>query len=419
MNKQKIVASMLVVGGLVSPLAYATNGDEMMAVGSQSTALGGTGVAHFIGAESLWANPAMLGKSKGSEVTGGVNLFKPKVTNTGVPALSGVSADSTANTSYIPDLSYSSRIDDSLTYGVALAGIAGMGVDYTDAPATHISAKSELSILRVVADIAYNTDKFGVGFAPIFQSGSLMLSYDASGMGMGNVNAAKKKESSTGFGFALGGYFNAAPAVTVAAVYQSKIAAKYGTQISDAGNGFGLCQPAGGGCTGAAPFGDNLDQPAQMKLGVAYAVADSLTLTADYKLIQWGSAAGYKDFAWKDQTIIAVGAKYSANGYWLGLGYNHANDPIGTLTASPAGAPGSDVYRNAAVNFFNNMFFPAIVTNSYTFGGGYDISNALAVEGAVVITPEVKKTVDVANFGGTNTTTHSQQAYEVSLRYKF
>ena len=84
MSIKKIVASLFSVGVVVSPLAYATNGDEMMAVGSQSTALGGTGVANFMGAESLWANPAMLGKSKGSEVTGGVNLFKPKVTNTGM-----------------------------------------------------------------------------------------------------------------------------------------------------------------------------------------------------------------------------------------------------------------------------------------------------------------------------------------------
>jgi hypothetical protein len=75
---------------------------------------------------------------------------------------------------------------------------------------------------------------------------------------------------------------------------------------------------------------------------------------------------------------------------------------------------------------FNNMFFPAIVTNSYTFGGGYDISSALAIEGAVVITPEVKKTVGMGSFSAvglpaatTNTTTHSQRAYEVSLRYKF
>jgi long-chain fatty acid transport protein len=414
MNKQKIVVSMLVVGGLAAPLAYATNGDEMMAVGSQNTALGGTGVANFVGADSVWANPAMLGKSKGAEVTGGVNLFKPKVTSTGMAGGAAGTANSTADTSYIPDLSYSSRIDNSLTYGVAMAGIAGMGVNYTDASQpVWIKAKSALSILRIVADVAYNTEKYGVGFAPIFQSGSLMLSYDTTGMPSGGpYNAGQQKNSSTGFGFALGGYYNATPAMTLAAAYQTKISAKYGTQISGAGNGFGL---AAGSPYGEA-FDNSLDQPAQMKLGVAYAVADSLTLTADYKVIQWGSAAGYKDFNWKDQNILAIGAKYAANGYWLGLGYNHANDPIGTTT--------SGVYRDDAINMFNNLFFPAIVTNSYTFGGGYDISNTLAVEGAAVITPEVKKTVGTSSFvsmgaAPTNTTTHSQKAYEVSLRYKF
>lgn len=416
MKKQKIAVSMLVVSGLVSPLAYATNGDEMMAVGAQSTALGGTGVANYIGAESLWANPAMLGKSKGVEVTGGVNLFKPKVTNTGMAG--GAAGNSTADTSYIPDVSYSRRISDNLTYGVAMAGIAGMGVDFSGASPSLglIKSKSALSILRVVVDVAYNKDNYGFGFQPIFQSGSLMLSYNNYNPGPpaqgGPYNAAEKKESSTGFGYALGGYYNATPAVTLAAAYQSKIAAKYGTQISGAGAGFGLM--AGGY---GAPFGDDLDQPAQVKLGVSFAAADSLTLTADYKQIQWGNAAGYKDFNWKNQTIVAVGAKYAANGYWLGLGYNHANDPIDTLPVD--GTLGT--FRNAAVNMFNNMFFPAIVTNSYTFGGGYDLSSSLALEGAAVITPEVKKTVSISSLGGapSNTTTHSQQAFEVSLRYKF
>ena len=294
-------------------------------------------------------------------------------------------------------------MSDSLTYGVAMAGIAGMGVDYTGASTTLglIRAKSSLSILRVVADIAYNTNDYGVGFAPIFQSGSLMLSYFN---GQWN-NQAQSKDSSTGFGYALGGYYNATNAVTLAAAYQSKIAAKYGTQISDGGAKFGL--------TGASAFSDNLDQPAQMKLGIAYAASESITLTADYKLIQWGSAAGYKDFNWKDQNVIAIGAKYAASGYWLGLGYNHGNDPIA--------ATANDTYRNAAINIFNNLFFPAIVTNSYTFGGGYKLSKSLAVEAAAVITPEVTKTVAISQIPSatTNTTTHSQQAFEVSLRYKF
>lgn len=407
MRKQKIAATILVTTGLMSPLAYATNGDEMMAVGSQSTALGGSGVAHFMGAESVWANPAMLGKSTGAEFVGGLVSFTPKVANTGMPG--SASADSKASTSYIPDLSYSNRVDGSMTYGVSLAGIAGMGVDYTGAnAASHIKAKSSLSIMRIVMTLAYNKDNFGVGFSPIYQTGSLMLSYDASGMGMGNVNSAQKKDSSSSVGFTLGGYYDVSPEFTVAGAYQSKFAGKYGTQISAAGTGFGL--------TGAQAFGDNLDQPAQMKLGVAYTMAKSFTMTADYKLIQWGSAAGYKDFAWKDQTVIAIGAKYAADSYWVGVGYNHANDPIGTL---PAASGAAAEYRNAAINFFNNMFFPAIVTNSYTLGGGATLSKSTTIEGAYVYTPEVKKTVDVMNFGGTNTTTHSQSSISVSLRYKF
>jgi hypothetical protein len=62
MKANRIFVAMSVAGLLSSPLAYATNGDHMMAVGSQSSALGGTGVAHFVGAESAFANPAMLGK---------------------------------------------------------------------------------------------------------------------------------------------------------------------------------------------------------------------------------------------------------------------------------------------------------------------------------------------------------------------
>lgn len=396
---------MITLGMAVSPLAFATNGDEMMAVGSQSTALGGSGVAHYMGAESVWANPAMLGKSKGSEFVGGVVSFTPKVNNNGVPIMGGQPADSSASTSYIPDLSYSSRMNDNLTYGVSLAGIAGMGVDYKGANAgTHIKAKSSLSILRVVMTVAYNQDNFGVGFSPIFQSGSLMLSYDASAMAMGNVNAAESKDSSTSFGFTLGGYYDVAPAFTVAGAYQSEFSAKYGTQISAAGTGFGL--------VGAQAFGDQLDQPAQLKLGASYTMADSVTLTADYKLIKWGSAAGYKDFNWKDQTVIAVGAKYAGNGYWLGAGYNHANDPIENMAAG--------VYRNEAINFFNNMFFPAVVTNSYTLGGGYEFSKSLAAEASYVMTPKVTKVAPVTTFfGGSNTTTHSQSSYSVSLRYKF
>lgn len=407
MNKQKLVVAALVAAGFISPMAHATNGDEMMSVGSQNTALGGTGVAHFVGAESTFANPAMLGKSKGSEVVGGLVYFNPTVTNTGF----GTEQTSSANPNYIPDVSYSNRISDTLSYGVAMAGIAGMGVDYTGAPVgSHVAAKTTMSILRVVPTIAYNEKNYGVGFSPILQYGTLAISYDASGMGSINNNPNHDKDGSTGYGFALGGYYDVTNSLTVAAAYNSEIEMEYGKQLSNAGVGFGQT------------FADKLAQPAEMKAGVSYVMGGNITLTADYKLIQWSSATGYKEFGWKDQNVLAVGAKYESNGYWVGVGYNQADNPVTELadgTITPSG-------NNAGVvNMFNNLMFPAIVKDSYTLGGGYSLSKALDIEVAAVFSPKVTTTFDISDAAGAppgsvfNTTTHSQEAYSVSLRYKF
>ena len=405
MKISKFAVSLIAAGVMASPLAQATNGDTMMAVGSQSSALGGTGVANFVGAESVFANPAMLGKSKGREATGGINLFMPDVANDG---MRGVSTKSTADTNYIPDFSYSSRISDTLTYGFALAGIAGMGVDYTDAnPATHVKAKTTLSILKVVPTITYNKDSYGIGFSPVLQYGSLAISYDTGTP----TNPTHDKDSDTNFGYALGGYYNATPTLTLAAAYSSEIKMEYGKQLSNAGMGFGQT------------FADNLTQPAEVKAGVAYKINDSFTVTGDYRLIQWSSAKGYKEFGWEDQDVLALGGKYSADSYWLGLGYNHANNPIkpynNGMPLTPAGNNGG------VVNMFNNLMFPAIIEDSYTFGGGYSFDKNLAIEGAVVISPEVTAKVDISDAAMAppgslyNTTTHSQQSYSVSLRYKF
>lgn len=404
MKMKKIVVSMFAFSAIASQLAYATNGDEMLAVGSENTALGGTGVAHYVGAESTFANPAMLGKSTGSEVVGGIEYFKPTVSNNGN---GGSATDSSVGASYIPDVSYSSRINNNWTYGVALAGIAGMGVDYTSASPAFSYAKTALSIARLVPTIAYNSDNYGIGFSPVVQYGSLQINYDSTAGGGGPYKPGT--DSYTGYGFNLGGYFNPMKELTLALAYQSQIDMKYGTQLSGAAAGFGLMagSPRGVG------FGDTLSQPAQAKAGLAYAINDQYTFTADYKLIQWSSATGYKDFNWKDENVVAIGGKYSGSGYWLGIGYNYADNPIGTLNGSS--------YRNAVINFFNNEMFPGIVTSSYTLGGGYGITKALDLNLAGVYTPQVTQTADISGMGGapTNTTTHSQESVSVSLRYKF
>lgn len=402
--------TLLAASLFTSAAAFATNGDTMMAVGSQNTALGGTGVAHFVGAESTFANPALLGQSTGREINGGLVIFRPAVDNTGFTQTTP--AGSSATTNYIPDVSYSSRISDNLSYGIAMAGIAGMGVNYTGASAFYVKAKTTLSILKIVPTIAYNRDNYGIGFSPVLQYGSLAISYDTTGNpGGGPRNPAHNANTNTGLGYSLGGYYNALPELTLAAAYNAAIKMRYGTQLSAAGVGFGQV------------FADKLDQPAEVKAGVSYKLANSYTLTADYRLIQWGSAAGYREFGWKDQNVVAVGGKYAGEGYWLGIGYNHANNPISVFANGvPANATNG---QNGVGNMFNNLMFPAIVKSSYTIGGGYSLSKSLDLDASLVFSPKVTSRVDISDSRGMvpnslfNTTTHSQQSYSASLRYKF
>ncbi|MDD3884126.1 MAG: outer membrane protein transport protein [Gallionella sp.] len=412
MKMKKIVVSMFVAGVVVSPAAFATNGDTMIAVGSQNTALGGTGVAHFVGAESAFANPALLGMSKGDEVTGGLVIFQPDVKNDG---MGGVSSKSAADNNFIPDVSYSTRSNENLTYGIAMAGIAGMGVDYTGAnPMTHMQAKTTLSILKIIPTIAYNTESYGVGFSPVLQYGSLAISYTTPG---GATNPGHNASTDTNLGFNVGGYFNPSSAVTLAAAYNSKISMKYGTQLSVAGTGFGQT------------FADQLDQPAEVKVGVSLNASENFLVTMDYRQIQWSSAGGYREFGWKDQDVVAIGAKYSGDGYWLGAGFNSANNPI-TQFNGTGGATTPWGNNGGTVNMFNNLMFPATIKNSYTFGGGMAMSEHTDFEGSIMYAPKVTTMVDVtdpmvgfgAPLGGApyfNTTTHSQVAVSISLRHKF
>ncbi len=401
---KKIVVSLLAAFSPV--MAYATNGDTMMSVGSENTALGGTGVAHYVGAESAFANPAMLGLSTGDELVGGVVLFKPSVTNSG---MQGITESSTANTSYIPDVSYSSRISDHWTYGIAMAGIAGMGVDYTGAPANNtMNARTQLSILKVVPTIAYNDTNFGLGFSPVLQYGSLAMSFN----GFTAINPNQNATSDTRMGYAMGGYFKPIPSLTLGVAYNSKIKMNYAPQISYAASqGFGQT------------YSDNLAQPAEIKVGVSYDLNQSFTLTADYRQIQWANAQDYGNLAWNNEDVTAIGIKYKNTGYWLGAGYNNSNNPIGVFANGVA----ANAYngQNGIGNLFNNLMFPGIIKSSYTFGGGYMLNKQYELAGSFMYAPKVTATVDVSDAAGLppgslyNTTTHSQQAFSVSLRYKF
>lgn len=408
MKKTKIALAITAAVMVTQPV-LATNGDHLIGLGAQARALGGTGAAAFFGSENALTNPALIGKMQGTEFAIGGTLFKPDVTAE-LEAF-GAKQTSDADTNIIPEVSMATRINENLVFGLGIFGSAGMGVDYRDTDGL-FNGYSNLQIMKFAPTLAYNETNWGVGFAPVIQYGALDINYrmDTTGDFNNDTNVGNGMSTDLGYGFNLGGYFDITPELTIGLAYQSAINMKYKDQISVAADG--LTAQLG---MGTGHFGDELEQPAELKIGAAYTMGNMM-YTADFKQIAWGQAKGYKDFNWEDQNVYAVGAKYSGKGYWAGIGFNYAEDPIKTGD-------------NQLQDLFNNHFFPGIVESHFTFGGGYELTNRMTLEGAVVYAPEVTKKVDVSNIangltGGMITSAehevkHSQIGYTVSLRMNF
>lgn len=75
--KNKLFISLLLTSSAFSPLVLATNGDVLIGLGPISRSMGGTGIAHFSGAEYALKNPALLSKQQGNEGTFGGTFFSP------------------------------------------------------------------------------------------------------------------------------------------------------------------------------------------------------------------------------------------------------------------------------------------------------------------------------------------------------
>ena len=426
MKKTKLALA-IATAAMVSTPVLATNGDVLIGLGTQARAMGGTGTAAFFGSENALTNPALLGKSQGSEFSIGGTAFMPNVEAEATTFGPGkMTSDNDMN--IIPEVSMSTRINDNFTFGLGMFGSAGMGVDYRDSDQL-LNGYSNLQLMKFAPTIAYNEANFGVGFSPVVQYGALDINYkvDTNANGStsdpGDRNVGNGMSTDLGYGFNLGAYFDVSKDLTLAASYQSAISMDYKDQISVASATF---TQANGGPLASA-FSDTLEQPAELKIGVAYTM-DNIMLTADAKQIKWGDAKGYKEFNWEDQNVFALGAKYTGKDYWLGAGYNFGSDPISKINdiKAPASlAEGAAAGTAQVVNLFNNHFFPGVVESHITFGGGYSLGKNTMIEGAVVYAPEVEKTVNTGYISGlaydgtTHTVTHSQLGYTVSVKMNF
>ena len=415
----------ILLSAIASSMLMATNGDLMLGDGAKASGMGGVGIAVSHGAESAYANPAMLKDVKGSEFSGYVTMFQPDVNfksdaSGRIPEGTATFSNSAADQSFIPGFAYAHRNNDHVVWGISLAGTGGMGTDYNDPSKGNsgaFSMETALQIAKLSVPVAYTAGDLTVAVAPVLQYSALKINYDTN-----SGHSQNKKDSSVGLGMTAGLAYDMGN-LTLGALYKSKIEASYNNNISSALRDFGIS---------SIQSGDELDQPTEYGVGVAYKMGNS-TFGVDVKRVEWGKASGYKDFGWENQNVYALGYQYETPTWAFRAGYNHGKSPI-TEQDGSATATASN-YDNAAINFFNLAGFPAMVEDHYTLGGDYSVSDKLALSLALVYSPEATEsfnTGDMTNYqqfqGGaplsastvsSANVTHSQKAVTVGATYKF
>ena len=135
--------------------------------------------------------------------------------------------------------------------------------------------------------------------------------------------------------------------------------------------------------------GGNFDIPATISAGVAYDVAPTLTLLADYKHIFYGEvasianssllflsgvpfgASGGPGFGWRDVDVVSLGAEWRATpALTLRAGYSHNTNPI------------------SAADAMLNILAPGVITDHVSAGASYAYGKNASFDFATVYAPE-------------------------------
>lgn len=420
----KTIGKLITLSIIASTMIHATNGDNLIAVGTKARGMGGVSIAVNHGAESGLSNGAMITSVENTEITFGGTLFMPDIetTITGFsPMIPGnftdLSFTSDADMNMIPEVSIAHKIDDNWYIGVGMWGTAGMGTDYSKATGgafNNFNMVTNLQLMQFGVPIAYKAEGLSLAVTPIMQYGNLDINYNLAPMLQSPtpIGIGAGLAQDFGFGYNLGIAYDFAAqnmaGLTLGATYKSSIEMDYDNQLTSATAPF-----VGMGIFPAGAITDTLEQPSEYGVGIAY-VTGQHTFAFDYKNIQWSETKGYGDFGWEDQDVYAFGYQYAQDNWALRAGYNYADSAVvEQLGSTPSGA---------ALNFFNLLGFPATAQSHYTVGGSYAISQQFSVDLAYVYAPRTTETFDISALFGPGSdisTDHREDSIAFQLAYKF
>lgn len=369
--RRKVLLLLLATTLLAGP-AFATNGDNLIAVGPIARAMGGVGIADPQDAISaVFANPAAMcfgDYCPSTRVDFAGTLFMPKVSAEITRPGQKVVADSDDTVYAIPAIGISVPLSENAPewrFGLAAYGVSGLGVNYKDTaleraelmPGAPLVAANytSLQIMKFAPSIAYRaSDSWSVGMA-------LNIDYASLDLGSGGAPGYA-------FGAQLGAIFRPVDNVSLGLTYTTPQTVTHDKVADFDGDG----------------KWDDLDLQAPQQVGFGAAVdlwSDKLLVEGDVKWINWSGADGYEDFDWDDQWVLGLGFQVKpTSGLVLRAGYNYSPNPVKEHEGfNGVFGQNTMVQGKQIPTYYYETFrivgFPAIIEHHVTFGIGYDFSS--------------------------------------------
>lgn len=367
--KHSLIRMALLSAIAVPVSAFATNGYQLIGVGSYQKGLAGAVTANPGSAMTAVTNPAGAARV-GSRADFSLEAFMPD-RSVDFTALGGEKAESAVDMYGIPAIGWTAPTSDGsdVYFGGGMYGTSGMGVDYavTDmGMGMEWHGYSSISFWQMAPVLAWNVDdKWSLGASLNIDYQSVAFQSRFTNVPTGdNIFDLSRSASGFGLGLSLGLLYDPIPAVTLGFSYKSKqnfSPMEY--QLAQGDITLGGVQQAAG------TYSLDLDYPQQAAVGIAYRAGNKLTFSGDIKWINWSDTMDQLvikgptvtipyNTGWDDQTVLAIGINYDINNkFTIRGGYNYAESPIGPEDVA------------------NNLILPAVVESHYTIGGDYRINN--------------------------------------------
>jgi long-chain fatty acid transport protein len=361
---------------------FATNGYQLIGVGSYQKSLGGAVTANPGTAMTAITNPAgMIRIGKRADFS--MEAFMP-TRSTDFSAYGGERVESDSDLYGVPAIGWTAPVGerDDLYFGGGMYGTSGLGVDYAETLMMPAEASftgndlvwdgySNIAFWQMAPTLAWDPSEqlsLGVALNIDYQQVSFSQRIRDTETGALYNFDLSRSANAFGFGLTLGLLYDIGESFTLGFSYKSKqhfSDLEYNLRDGDIDTTLvgGIAFPGG-------TYTLDLDFPQQAAVGIAYRPTDNWTISADLKWIEWSDTMGKLkvegpagfDFAmdpgWDDQVVYAIGADWAVmDRLNLRFGFNYAESPIDETNAA------------------NNLILPGIVEDHYTFGLDYRFSH--------------------------------------------